>query len=255
MQNAFLAGTIAAIVAAVVGYFMVLRGQNFAGHALSHVGFAGAAFAGLIGFTPAAGLLMFTLCAAIAMGLLGDKLTKSDTSVGITLVFALGLGILFLYLYSDFASKAMGILFGNLLGVSKHLIKMMLGYSVISFVILICIARPLLFSTLEPELAEAKGVSTRTMSVLFLMLIAIAVTEASQVVGVLLVFTLLVGPSAIAISCTKNFWSGICLSLVIGMLFVWLGIILAYLTDWPVSFWISTLSFVGYILARIFCGK
>ena len=142
----------------------------------------------------------------------------------------------------------MGILFGDLLGVSREFIKQMLIYSAVCLLALVFLMRPLLFATLEPELAEAKGVSLRLISILFLMLVAIAVTEASQVVGVLLVFTLLVGPAAIAIRCTRTVWKGIFLAVLLGVLFVWVGIVLAYYTNWPISFWISALSFGVFLL-------
>lgn len=247
MRHAFMAGTLAAIVSSIIGYFVVLRSQNFASHALSHIGFAGAAAAGLVGLAPATGQLALTVLAAICMGGLGEKASKSDVAIGITLAFALGLGVLFLYFYANFAGRAMSILFGDLLGVSTSLLKAMLFYSFISLAGIILIARPLLFSTLEPELAEAKGVSLRLVSIIFLILVAIAITEASQVVGILLVFTLLIGPAASALCCTHRFWSGIGLSILIGVAIVWLGIILTYLTNWPASFWISALSFASYI--------
>lgn len=247
MRHAFMAGTLAAIVSAIIGYFVVLRAQNFASHALSHIGFAGAAAAGLLGLTPATGQLGLTIVAAICMGGLGEKATKSDVAIGITLTFALGLGVLFLYFYANFAGRAMSILFGDLLAVSPSLLVTMSIYSLISLVGMAIIAKPLLFSTLEPELAEAKGVSLRLMSILFLILVAIAITEASQVVGILLVFTLLIGPAASALCCTHRFWPGIGLAVLISLVIVWLGIILTYFTNWPVSFWISTLSFTSYI--------
>jgi zinc/manganese transport system permease protein len=251
MRNAFAAGTLAAIVSAVIGYFVVLRSQNFAAHALSHIGFAGAAGAGLLGLTPATGQLGLTLIAAVMMGSLGERTSKSDVAIGITLAFALGLGVLFLFFYTNYAGRAMSILFGDLLGVSKHLIKMMLIYSVISLVGLGLIAKPLLFSTLEPELAEAKGISLSLISVLFFILTAIAITEASQIVGILLVFALLIGPAASAASCTRTVGAGLSLSVVIGIVIVWVGICLTYITNWPASFWISTLSFGSYLLIRI----
>jgi zinc/manganese transport system permease protein len=144
----------------------------------------------------------------------------------------------------------MAILFGDLFGVSKQLIKMMLIYSAISLAGMGLIANRLLFASIEPELAEAKGLSLRAISILFLMFVAVAVTEASQVVGILLVFTLLIGPAASALCCTRKFWTGVILSAVIGLLTVWSGIILAYLTNWPVSFWISALSFAIYLSVR-----
>lgn len=250
MRTAFAAGTMAAIVAAIIGYFVVLRAQNFAAHALSHIGFAGAAGAGLLGLSAATGQLGLTMLAAISMGALGERTQKSDVAIGITLAFSLGLGILFLYFYSNYAGQAMLILFGDLLGVSSALLKTMLIFSMISLAGLCCIARPLLFCTLEPELAEARGVSLPLISILFLVLTAIAITEASQVVGILLVFTLLIGPPASAACCTRTIGRGIGLSVLLGIAVVWVGIILTYLTDWPVSFWISALSFGSYLIFR-----
>lgn len=249
MRNAFLAGTIAAIVSALVGYFMVIRNLAFAGHALSHISFAGAAGAGLVYLSPLSGQLILTLASASCMGLLGERIGKSDMVIGIILAFSLGLGVLFLYLYQSYAGQAMAILFGDLLGVSNHLLKMMLFFSIPSLLALAVIARPLLFASLEPELAEAKGVSLPVISMLFFLILAIAVTEASQVVGVLLVFTLLVGPAAAALNLTRNFWSGISVSVLLGLVIVWIGIFLAYITDWPASFWISSLSLVIYLLS------
>ena len=168
MRYAFAAGTMAAIVSSIIGYFVVLRGQSFAAHALSHIGFAGAAGAGLLGLTTASGQLGLTVLAAVGMGGLGSKASKSDVAIGVTLAFSLGLGVLFLFFYSNYAGKAMGILFGDLLGVSKHLLVAMGIYSLISLIGLGFIARPLLFCTLEPELAEAKGVSLQWIAIFFL---------------------------------------------------------------------------------------
>lgn len=251
MRNALAAGTMAAIVSAIIGYFVVLRAQNFAAHALSHIGFAGAAGAGLLGLSVSTGQLGMTLLAAAGMGALGKKALKSDVAIGITLAFSLGLGILFLYFYSHYAGQAMSILFGDLLGVTPSLLKNMLIYSIISIAGLAIISRPLIFSTLEPELAEAKGVSLAGISILFLLLVSIAITEASQVVGILLVFTLLIGPAASASCCTRTLRSGLILSVFIGLAIVWMGILLTYLTDWPASFWISALSFFCYIFLKI----
>jgi len=250
MRNAFMAGTLAAVVSAIIGYFIVLRSQNFAGHALSHIAFAGAAGAGLVGLSPPTGQLVLTLLAAIGMGVMGERASKSDVAIGIMLAFSLGLGILFLHFYTNYAGQAMTILFGDLLGVSEKLIRTMIVYFIISLAGIAIIGKRLLFTSLEPELAEAKGISLRLISILFLMLVAIAIAEASQVVGILLVFTLLVGPAASALSCTHFFWSGMGLSLFIGILTVWIGIILAYFTNWPVTFWISTLSFFCYLCFR-----
>lgn len=251
MRNAFFAGTLAGIVSAIMGYFIVLRMQAFASHALSHIGFAGAAGAGLIGLSPPEGQLGLTLIAAITMGSIGERAAKSDIAIGITLAFSLGLGILFLYFYSNYAGRAMSILFGDLLSVSPALLKTMFIYSLISLLGLIFLAKPLLFATLEPELAEAKGVSLHLISILFLILVSIAITEASQVVGILLVFALLIGPAASAICCTRTFWAGLSVSVLLGLTIVWLGLLLTYFTNWPASFWISTLSFLCYLFFKL----
>lgn len=249
MRNAFIAGTIAAVVAALVGYFVVIRNLAFAGHALSHISFSGAAGAGLIGLSPLTGQLLLTVAAGAGMGALGDRIGKSDMAIGIILAFSLGLGVLFLHFYNAYAGQAMNILFGDLLGVSTHLINMMLLFSIPCILALAFIARPLLFSSLEPELAEAKGISLPFIATLFLIIVAIAVTEISQIVGVLLVFTLLIGPAATALNWTRNFWSGILLSVVLAVSTVWFGIVLSYYSDWPSSFWISCLSLVFYLIS------
>lgn len=249
LRNALIAGTIAAILAGFVGYFMVIRRLAFAGHALGHIGFAGATGAALVNLMPVSGQLILTILAAIGMGSLGHRMSKSDITIGIILALALGLGVLFLHFYTSYAAQAMTILFGNLLGVSTHLIKMMLIYSVLSLLGLCIIARPLLFASLEPELAEAKGVSLPLVSILFMVIVAVAVTEVSQIVGVLLVFTLLIGPAAAALNWTHRILSGLFLTVLFGILIVWLGILLAFITDWPIPFWISALAASNYLLS------
>ena len=249
MRTAFMAGGIVAIVAGAVGFFLVLRNLAFAGHALSHVGFAGATGAVLIGVSAFWGLLVFTIVAAVAMGLLGDRLRNRDVAVGIVLSLALGLGVLFLYLYTTGAAQATAILFGSLLAVSAGTVWSLLGLGVLTLFALAVISRPLLFATLEPELAEAKGVSLRLVSVLFLVIVAVAVAEAAQVVGVLLVFALMVGPAAAAQRLTSRLGQGVTLAIILALLETWGGIALAYITDWPTTFWIVLLSCFGYFLA------
>jgi len=251
MRNAFVAGGGVAIVAGAVGFFLVLRNLSFAGHALSHVGFAGATGAVPLGVSPLWGLLAFTLAAAIAMGILGERLHGRDVAVGIVLSLALGLGVLFLYLYTSHASQATAILFGNLLGVSAETVAWLLGLSVAGLCALAFISRPLLFATLAPEVAEAKGVSLRLVSVLFLVIVAIAVAEAAQVVGVLLVFALMVGPAAAALRLTARIGPGVALAVLLALAETWAGIALAYASDWPSSFWIVLLSCLVYFGSAI----
>jgi zinc/manganese transport system permease protein len=231
----------------------VLRHLTFAGHALSHVGFAGATGAVLVGASPLWGLLAFTLAGAVAMGLLGERLRGRDVAVGIVLSLALGLGVLFLYLFTTHAAQATAILFGNLLGVSAETLWSLAALSVVSLSALAFISRPLLFATLAPELAEAKGVSPRIVSVLFLAIVAIAVAEAAQIVGVLLVFALMVGPAAAAMRLTSRVGRGVALAVALALAETWAGIALAWATDWPVTFWIvlaSCLVYFASVLAR-----
>ncbi len=251
MRTAFMAGGVVAVAAGAVGFFLVMRNLTFAGHALSHVGFAGATGAVLIGVSPLWGLLAFTIAAAAAMGLLGDRLRNRDVAVGIILSLALGLGVLFLYLYTTSAAEATAILFGNLLGVSLATLWSLLGLSIATVLALAAISRPLLFATLAPELAEAKGVSLRLVSVLFLVIVAVAVAEAAQVVGVLLVFALMVGPAAAAQRLGSRFGSGLALAIVLALTETWGGIALAYVTDWPTTFWIVLLSCLVYFLSLL----
>ena len=251
MRFAFYGGTLAAILAGVVGYFVILRHLTFAAHALGHIGFAGASGALLIGWAPITGQFLLTLTAALGMGIFSKRLIKSDMAIGIILSFALGLGTLFLHFYKGYAGQAMTILFGNLLTLSANDLVLMAWLTVFSLLAIALIARRLLFSSLEPELAEAKGVSLFWMSILFISIMAIAVTIASQVVGIILVFTLLIGPAAIAILWTQHFWTGLFLSVCLAILTVWFSITLAYLTDCPISFWISTIIFTVYTLSSI----
>jgi zinc/manganese transport system permease protein len=249
MQNAFAAAGIVAVVSGLVGFFLVLRAQTFAGHALSHVGFAGATGAVLFGLSPLWGLIVLTLAAGIGMGLLGERLHQRDVAIGIVLAMALGLGLLFLHFFTAYATQATALLFGNILGVDAATVWTLLLLGILAMAALGAIARPLLFASLQPELAEAKGVSLRLISVLFLAIVALGVAECAQIVGVLLVFALMVGPAAAAQRLTTRFWYGITLSVALALSEAWLGLVLAYYTDWPTSFWITSLSGGVYMVA------
>ena len=250
MQTAFAAGFVVALVAGAVGYFLVLRNLTFAGHALSHVGFAGATGALLVGIPPFWGLLALTLVASAAMGLLGERLRGRDVAVGIILSMSLGLGVLFLSLYTSYATQATALLFGNVLGVSRDNLLSLVVLAVLSLAALAAISRPLLFATLDPELAEAKGLSLRLISVLFLLIVGIAVAEAVQVVGILLVFALMVGPAAAALRLTPRLRIGVVLAVLLAIAETWVGIALAYVTDWPPTFWITASSSCDNLFSR-----
>ena len=249
MQNAFAAAGIAAVVSGLVGYFLVLRGQAFAGHALGHVGFAGATGAVLIGVAPIWGLVSLTVAAGVAMGALGERISGRDVAIGVVLVLALGFGLLFLHYYTAFATQATALLFGNVLAVDRSTIATLLGLAVVTLAGLAAIMRPLIFASLQPELAEAKGVPLNFVSIAFLVIVALAVSESAQIVGILLVFALMVGPPATAQRLVTGLWSGVALAAVLALAEAWLGLVIAYYTDWPVSFCIATLSALGYFLA------
>ena len=249
MRNAFMAATIVAVVSGVVGYFLVLRGQTFAGHALSHIGFTGATGAVLIGVSPLWGLVLMTVLGGVGMGLLGDQIQQRDVAIGLVLSVSLGFGLLFLHFFTAFATQATALLFGNVLGVDVATLWTLLGLGAVSLAALACIARPLLFASLQPELAEARGLSLRLISVAFLAVVALAVAECTQIVGVLLVFTLMVGPAAAAQRLTTRLGAGIVLSVGLALAEAWGGVALAYWTDWPTSFWITALSGAGYLVA------
>ena len=197
------------MLAGIVGVFLVARGQTFAGHALSHVGFAGATAAGLIGIAPLAGMVGFTLAAGIAMGLLGERLSARDVAIGIVLATSLGFGLLFLHYYTSFATQATTLLFGNVLAVSTDTLGILAVLALAALAALAIVSRPLLFATLQPELAEARGVSLRLTGIYFMAIVALTVSACVEIVGILLVFTLMVGPAAAAERLTSRLAAGL----------------------------------------------
>ncbi|HLY47182.1 MAG TPA: metal ABC transporter permease [Stellaceae bacterium] len=251
MRNAFAAAAAVAIVAGTVGYFLVLRGQTFAGHALAHVGFTGATGAALIGLAPLWGLVLMTVAAGIGMGAIGERLAQRDVAIGLVLALSLGFGLLFLHFYTAYASQATALLFGNVLAVERGTVWTLLALGAVGLGALAVISRPLLFASLQPELAEAKGVSLRRYSMLFLAIVALTTAECAQIVGVLLVFALMVGPAAAAQRLTGRVATGVLLSALLALAEAWLGIALAYETDWPSSFWITALSAAVYLFAGL----
>lgn len=250
MQHAFEAGTIVALVAGVIGYFVVLRGLSFAAHGLSHIGFAGATGGVLLGASPLAGLLVFSIGAGGVMGALGQRLRGRDVTIGLVMAWSLGLGLLFTVLYQGAASLAIGILFGQIFGITTQEVLVTLIAGALTLLTLIAIYRPLLFATLDEEVAEARGVPVRALSIAFMVILAVAVSEAVQAVGVLLIFALIVAPPAIAERFTRRPSHGILLSAVLALLFTWAGLVFAYYFPYPVGFFITSIAFLSYIAAR-----
>ncbi len=253
MQNALLTGIIIAVIAAVTGYFLIARGLTFAGHALPNVGFAGAAGAVLLGLNPVFGLFVFTIGAAIGIGLLGSEARERDTSIGVIMTFALGLGFLFISLYAGNAQQVYAFLFGQIVGITTQDSMITLGVGAFTLLCMMILYRPLLFSSFDPQVAEARGLPVRAISIGFLALVAITVSLAVQIVGALFVFTLLVGPAATAVRIASSPLRAVLLAIALGVLYTTVGIYLAGETlYWPVSFFVAAISFGVYLPVRLF---
>jgi zinc/manganese transport system permease protein len=250
MQNAFMAGTIVAVMGGVIGYFVVLRRLAFASEALSHGGFAGATGAVLIHQDVFLGMLAFTSFAGVLMGLLGDKLRGRDVAIGATLAFSLALGSLFLTVSTKLAGEAVNILFGNILAISPADVQFVILFASVSLVAVGVMYRPLLFASLDPEIAEARGLPVHGLGVAFMLLLGFAVATAVQVVGVLLIFALLILPAAAGQQLTARPARAIAWAVAIGVVCVWLGLLIGFYLPYPPSFFITTLTFLSYVATR-----
>jgi zinc/manganese transport system permease protein len=258
MQNAIAVGTIVAIVAGVSGYFIVLRGQSFAAHMLSQVGFPGAAAAVLVHVPPVAGLVAFCVAAALGVGAFGQRLDagrrRQSAAIGTILAFSLGLGLLFFRLYAGTAQAIYSFLFGTILGISDRDVMLTLITAVIALSVLAVIGRPLIFASVDPDVADARAAPVRLLSVLFLVVVALVVAETVQVVGTMLIFALLVAPAASAQRLTARPGLGILLTVAISLAVTWIGLGVAYFTNYPVGFYITSLAFAIYLGIRLVDG-
>jgi zinc/manganese transport system permease protein len=254
MRNAFLAGAVVSVVAGIVGYFVILRRTAFAAHALSHVGFAGAAGAVVLSVNPVWGLLVFCLGGAAVMGALGQRIRERDTVIGIVLAFMLGLGVLFIALYNGYSTEAYSILFGEILGISTGDVVLTVAIGAVAVAAIGAMYRPLLFSSIDEEIAVARRVPVRALSVAFLLTLGLAVAVAVQVVGVLLIFSLLVTPAAVADRLTTRPAAAIAVSVVVALACTWLGLAIGYYFSYPVSFFITSLAFFAYVVTRLSTG-
>jgi zinc/manganese transport system permease protein len=251
MRHAFEAGTIVAIVAGVVGYFIVLRKSSFAAHALSHIGFAGAAGAVLVGLSPLFGLLGFTIGGGILIAVLGTRASERDVQIGTVLAFMLGLGVLFISLYSGYASEAYSILFGEILGISTTAVATTAAAAALVLAATFALYRPLLFMSLDQDVAEAKGVPVYALGIVFMVLVAATTSISVQVVGVLLVFALMVTPAAVAQRVARRPWQGILISVCVALGATWVGLFVGFYLPYPVSFFITTATFLPFLVSRL----
>ncbi len=254
MQNAYAAGTLVALLAGVAGYFVVLRGQSFVAHMLSQVGFPGAAAGVLVHVSPVAGLIVFCVGAALGIGWMGrspDAGRRAESaSVGTILAFSLGLGLLFFRLYAGSVQGIYSFLFGTILGISDRDVQLTFAVTALGIVSLAIIGRPLIFASVDPDVAEARGVPVRVLAIAFLVVVALSVAITVQIVGTLLIFALLVAPGAAALQLTASPGRALAASVLLAVACTWVGLAFAYFTDRPVGFFITTLAFAAYVVAR-----
>jgi zinc/manganese transport system permease protein len=253
MVNAYRAGTIVAILAAVVGWFMVLRRQSFAGHTLALVGFPGAAAAVWLGVGLAYGYFAFCIVAALIIAALPQRgsrgYTEQSAVIGTVQAFALASGMLFIGLYKGFLNGTNALLFGSFLGITSSQVTTLAVVAAAALAVLAVIGRPLLFASIDTDVAAAHGVPVRVLGTVFLLLLGAGAAEVSQITGALLVFALLVMPPATAQQLTARPMASFWLTLLLGVLTAWLGLAAAYYSVYPVGFFITTFGFAGYVLA------
>lgn len=249
MVNTWIVATIVAVVAGAVGFFVVLRGSAFVADALPTGAFAGAAGASLIGVNTLVGLGVFSLLGALGIGWLGRR-GHQDVATALTLVTMLGLGSLFLSFSGQYASEVYSLMFGEVLGVNADEVAPVAFLGAVSVAALVLLYRPLLLTSVMPELGEARGIRAARVEALVLVVLALATSMALPVVGALLIFSLMIGPPAAARSFTDTPALAIGLSVLIAVGTVWAAIAASYQTNWPVGFFVGALSAAWYAVGR-----
>jgi zinc/manganese transport system permease protein len=250
MTNAWLAGTVVAIVAGVVGLFVVMRGAAFAAHAIPNGAFAGAAAAYWLGTNELLGLGIAAGAAALGIGSLAER-NRRDVATALVLVLLLASGSVFLSLSGGYEPEVYGLLFGEILGVGT---TQLLPVTLVGLACILVVAvawRPLLLSTVVPEVAEARGIRSRPTEIAFLLVVAAATTVTLPVVGALLIYSLMIGPPAAARSLTRRPQSALVLSVALALLTAWTAIASSYWTNWPVGFFVGTYAVACYTAGRV----
>jgi zinc/manganese transport system permease protein len=260
MVNAFRAGGIVAVVAGLIGWFMVLRRQTFAGHTLSVVAFPGAAGATLLGVSAAYGYFAFCVAAAVVIatataGRQTGGLAAESALTGTVQAFALACGLLFVALYQGFLNGTTALLFGSFLGITAAQVAVLAAVGAAAIAVLALAGRPLLFASVDPDVARARGVPVRGLSVAFLVLLGAAVAEAAQITGALLVFALLVMPAATAQRLTARPLPGLALTVVIGWVVTWAALTAAFYTRYPIGFYVTSFAFACYVATQAISGR
>src|ERR1700674_1044496 len=255
MQNAFLAGTAAAVLAGIVGYFVVVRGEAFAGHTLSVVGFPGAAGAILFGLPQLVGLAVLCTVSGLGIGVLGRGTVRDrhaeSAAIGTIQAVMLALGFLFVSLYKGLLGGVYSILFGSFLGITRQQVLLLLVIAVVVLSVLAVIGRPLLYLSVDEPAAAAAGVPVRALSIGFLVMLGLAIASTALITGALLVFALLVMPAAAANQLLVRPGQAMIVSIGLGLVIVWTGLTIAYFTDLPIGFLVTGVGFVIYVMARL----
>lgn len=256
MRNAFIAGACIALAAGLVGWFVVLRNQVFTTDALGHTAFTGSLGGLLAGASAIAAAAGSCIAVALAIGTLGGRGRGRDVAVGTVFAWVLGAGVLFLSVYTSSRSAGAGtlgvtVLFGSILSLQPSQVLVSSAVGIAIAIALLLVARPLLFLSVDPDVALTRGVPARALTAFFLILVAVTVVESVQAVGALLIFALMVTPAAIAQNLTARPWLGMALSALIAVAVVWVGLVLAFYFSYPASFFITALAFAGYLVTRV----
>jgi zinc/manganese transport system permease protein len=249
MVDAWVVASIVAVVAGIVGFFTVLRGDAFVAHAIPNGSFAGAALAALTGFSTLLGLGVFSVLSALGIGWLARS-GRRDVATALTLTFMLGLGALFLKLGVQYAPAVYSLLFGEVLGISSNQLAPTVALAVACCAAIVALYRPLLLSSVLPDLGEARGIPAFGIELAFLVVVALATTMTVPVVGTLLIFSLMIGPPAAARSFTARPLPAMALSVAIALLTVWVAIAASFQTNYPIGFYVGALSAVAYASGR-----
>ncbi|MGB8179481.1 MAG: metal ABC transporter permease [Acidimicrobiales bacterium] len=251
MVNAWLIGSIVAVVAGIVGFFVVMRSSAFAAHAIPNGAFAGAAGANLVGINPLVGLGVFSLAAALGIATLSRR-GRADAVTALALVMMLALGAAFLSQSTEYEPAIFSLLFGEILGVSTGQLWPVIALGAVCVVAVGVLYRPLLLTSIAPEIAAARGLRPERLEIIFLVVLACATTMTVPVVGALLIFTLMIGPPAAARCFSDRAPVAMGLSVLIGLLTIWGALACAYVTNWPVGFYVGSYSAAWFVIGRLF---
>ena len=251
VQNSLIAGLLLGIMGGLIGVFVMTRDMSFAVHGISELSFAGAAIALLIGLNVALGATFGSILAAIIIAIMGTRAKDRNSIIAVLMPFGLGIGILALALYEGRAANKFGLLTGQIIAVDDPQVFWLIATSLVVVIALLVIWRPLSFASLDSEVAEARGVPTKALGIVFMLLLALAVAASVQIVGALLVMTLLVTPAAAALRLTSSPLMVPILSVGFAVVAVVGGILLALGGGLPISPYVTTLSFAIYLIARV----